>query len=218
MKNFLTTTAVALVIANGAFAQTDATAPATDGTSNDSASVDSTGGATTTTVAPADPAVPAADGPATDGTSNDSMAVDSTGAATTTTTVAPADAETPASEAPATDGTSNDSASVQNAAPAMEMDGYATVMVTEIPAEQLTGTTVYGTDDVAIGQISDIVMADGASASAFIVDVGGFLGMGANPVAIPVSSVQVISSADGTDMRAYVSFTADQLKAMPINE
>ena len=202
MKTILASTAIALVMANGAFAQT----AATDGTSNDSMSVQSTGNS-----------APTSDMPATDGTSTDSMSVQSTGTGTSTEMV-PADSMTPASEAPATDGTSNDSMSVQNAAPAMVMDGYSDVVVTEITVDQLTGLTVYDTDGATVGAISEPIIAADGTVSAAIVDVGGFLGLGAKPVAISLSSMQVMAMADGSDMRAYVGMTKDQLTEMPAYE
>ncbi|MCF7701399.1 PRC-barrel domain-containing protein [Loktanella sp. M215] len=206
MKTILASTAIALVMANAAVAQTPATSPATDGTSTDSMSVQSTGNPAPTSAMPA-----------TDGTSTDSMSVTSTGTGTST-EVVPADSSTSASEAPATDGTSNDSMSVQNAASAMTMDGYSDVVVTEITVEQLTGLDVYDTDGNKVGTISEPVIGADGTVSAAIVDVGGFLGLGAKPVAISLSSMQVLAMADGSDMRAYVGMTTDQLKEMPAYE
>lgn len=194
MKTILASTAIALVMASAATAQTSA---ATDGTSQDSMSVQSTGTDTGT-----------AAGAATDGTSTDSMSVDSTGAAT-----APTDTGMTAAETPATDGTSNDSMSV--AAPTMTMDGYSDVAVAEVTVDQLTGLTVYDTDGATVGAVSEPVTGDDGSVSDVIVDVGGFLGLGAKPVAIPLESLQVLANADGSDMRAYVGMTKDQLTEMP---
>lgn len=197
MKTILASTAIALVMASAATAQTSA---ATDGTSQDSMSVQSTGTDTGT-----------AAGAATDGTSTDSMSVDSTGAAT-----APTDTGMTAAETPATDGTSNDSMSV--AAPTMTMDGYSDVAVAEVTVDQLTGLTVYDTEGATVGAVSEPVTGDDGSVSDVIVDVGGFLGLGAKPVAIPLESLQVLANADGSDMRAYVGMTKDQLTEMPTYE
>ncbi|SHE76775.1 PRC-barrel domain-containing protein [Loktanella atrilutea] len=197
MKTILASTAIALVMASAATAQTSA---ATDGTSQDSMSVQSTGTDTGT-----------AAGAATDGTSTDSMSVDSTGAAT-----APTDTGMTAAETPATDGTSNDSMSV--AAPTITMDGYSDVAVAEVTVDQLTGLTVYDTEGATVGAVSEPVTGDDGSVSDVIVDVGGFLGLGAKPVAIPLESLQVLANADGSDMRAYVGMTKDQLTEMPTYE
>ena len=47
-----------------------------------------------------------------------------------------------------------------------------------------------------------------------IIDVGGFLGIGAKPVAIPVSDLEFMRDEDG-DVHAVTNWTKDSLKAMP---
>ncbi|TIV73828.1 MAG: PRC-barrel domain containing protein, partial [Mesorhizobium sp.] len=46
------------------------------------------------------------------------------------------------------------------------------------------------------------------------IDVGGFLGIGAKPVAVTASQLDFMRDEDG-DVHAVTSWTKDQLKAMP---
>jgi len=89
--------------------------------------------------------------------------------------------------------------------------------LTELPAGQLTaenlvGTEVYGMNDANIGEISDVVLnADGQN-DAVIIDVGGFLGIGAKSVAVGMDKLQFLTDANG-NRYLYTSFTKEQLEA-----
>ncbi|MBU2360070.1 MAG: PRC-barrel domain-containing protein, partial [Alphaproteobacteria bacterium] len=196
MKKILATTAIALVMANGAFAESHMNA---DGTPKDAAT-------STDTMAPAadgttstDTMAPAADST----TSTDTMAPAADSTMTTDTTTAPADTST---------GMAMDSTAT---APTMTMDGYDTVMNADVTTDALTGTEVYGPDDKEVGEIGDLVMGTDGTVTDVIVDVGGFLGLGEKPVSIAFDSVQIMKKTDSDDMRAYVSMTEDQLKELP---
>lgn len=88
---------------------------------------------------------------------------------------------------------------------------------TALTDEELTDATlmdavVYGDDDVRIGKVSHV---HGAGASAtVIVDVGGFLGMGAKPVAMAVNQLNFMRAEDGS-VHAKTTWTKDQVKALP---
>lgn len=82
----------------------------------------------------------------------------------------------------------------------------------ELTADVLTDATVYGADDEKVGNISH-VHGSGPSAEA-IIDVGGFLGIGAKPVAVPVADLDFMRDEDG-DVHAVTTWTKDQLKEMP---
>lgn len=84
-----------------------------------------------------------------------------------------------------------------------------------VTADELKGKPVLGLDDKKIGDISDVVMGADASVSKIIVDVGGFLGMGAKPVALDPSQVTLTRDAEKKEIRLKVSATEDELKAMP---
>jgi ribosomal 30S subunit maturation factor RimM len=82
----------------------------------------------------------------------------------------------------------------------------------ELTPDTLEDATIYDADDNKIGTVSHI---HGAGAgSQVVIDVGGFLGIGAKPVAVPVSQLDFMRDEDG-DVHAVTSWTKDQLKKMP---
>lgn len=56
---------------------------------------------------------------------------------------------------------------------------------------QLVGKTLYGADQEPVGKINDVVMSQSGTVESVLVDVGGFLGIGAKQVAVPVAKVEV---------------------------
>jgi hypothetical protein len=83
---------------------------------------------------------------------------------------------------------------------------------TELTEANLINATIYGPDDETIGSVSH-VHGSGADAQV-IVDVGGFLGIGAKPVALQVSQLDFMRDEDG-NVHATSSLTKDQVKALP---
>ncbi|HEY0919583.1 PRC-barrel domain-containing protein [Devosia sp.] len=66
-----------------------------------------------------------------------------------------------------------------------------------LTAEELIGTDVYGPNDEHVGTIGDFVLAaDGKTIDAIIVDVGGFLGIGAKEVAIGFENLDFAADAN----------------------
>jgi hypothetical protein len=47
-----------------------------------------------------------------------------------------------------------------------------------------------------------------------VIDVGGFLGIGAKPVAVPLTDLEFMRDEDG-DVHAVTAWTKESLKAMP---
>lgn len=93
--------------------------------------------------------------------------------------------------------------------------------LTPVPPEKLMSdkdleaTTVYGANDEKIGSINDVVIDQNSKkVEAVIVDVGGFLGMGAKSVAVGMDKLQFMADKDGNKY-LYTPFTKDQLKAQP---
>lgn len=82
----------------------------------------------------------------------------------------------------------------------------------ELTAVALDGATIYGPGDEKIGSVSHM-HGTGPSAQA-VIDVGGFLGIGAKPVAVPLSALEFMRDEDG-DVHAVTTWTKDELKAMP---
>ncbi len=84
------------------------------------------------------------------------------------------------------------------------------------------GADVIGPDDAKIGDISDVLFDKNGNVVAYIVGVGGFLGIGAKNVALAPSSFQVVPASTGTtgsasstapeDVKLKLNMTKDQLK------
>ncbi|MDX8533659.1 PRC-barrel domain-containing protein [Mesorhizobium sp. VK25A] len=89
--------------------------------------------------------------------------------------------------------------------------------LTEMPmgnmrGDDLKGTTVYGANDIEIGSIGDVVLTPDNKPDAVIVDVGGFLGIGAKQVAVGMDKLKFMTDKNGKKY-LYTNFTKEQLQA-----
>jgi len=82
----------------------------------------------------------------------------------------------------------------------------------ELTSANLEGANVYGPDDSHIGDVSHF-HGTGPSAQV-VVDVGGFLGIGAKPVALPVANLNFMRDESG-NVHATTTMTKDQLTDLP---
>src|SRR5580765_3156857 len=76
------------------------------------------------------------------------------------------------------------------------------------------GTDVIGADQQKIGDVSDILFDKDGKIEAYVVGVGGFLGIGAKDVALAPSAFQIVpgdKSKNESD-KLRLSMTQDQLK------
>ncbi|TGQ03656.1 PRC-barrel domain-containing protein, partial [Mesorhizobium sp. M2E.F.Ca.ET.219.01.1.1] len=71
-----------------------------------------------------------------------------------------------------------------NSSTAVDKSALTEIPIDKIRAEDLIGTTVYGADDANVGKIGDVVLTGDKKIDAVIIDVGGFLGIGAKEVAV----------------------------------
>jgi hypothetical protein len=94
----------------------------------------------------------------------------------------------------------------------MDHSTHTRLMDSELNETNLMDAVVYGADDERIGTVSH-VHGMGA-ATQVIVDVGGFLGMGAKPVALTTSQLDFMRDEDG-DVHATTAWTKEQIKALP---
>src|SRR5262249_17931315 len=85
-------------------------------------------------------------------------------------------------------------------------------------ASKFNGTDVIGTDDKKIGDVSDVLFDKDNKIVAFIVGVGGFLGIGQKDVAIAPASFQTVPGKDASDFKLRLAMTKDELKAAPTFE
>jgi hypothetical protein len=80
-------------------------------------------------------------------------------------------------------------------------------------ASKFTGTDVIGAQEEKIGDVSDILFDKDGKIIAYVVGVGGFLGIGSKNVAIAPASFQVVPGKDPSDYRLRLSMSKDELKA-----
>ena len=94
----------------------------------------------------------------------------------------------------------------------MDHSNHIPLQAVELNQENLEGATIYGPEDETVGSVSH-VHGDGADATV-VLDVGGFLGIGAKTVALPMASFEFMRDEGGT-VHAVTSMTKDQAKALP---
>jgi sporulation protein YlmC with PRC-barrel domain len=81
-------------------------------------------------------------------------------------------------------------------------------------ATKFKGTDVVGSDDTKVGDVSDILFDKDGKILAYVVGVGGFLGIGAKDVALEPAAFQVVpgdKSKNESD-KLKITMTKDQLK------
>jgi hypothetical protein len=96
----------------------------------------------------------------------------------------------------------------------MDHTNHVRLTPDELTPAILEGATVYGADDNKVGTVDHVHSASAAGGGSVVIDVGGFLGIGAKPVAVPISDLDFMRDEDG-DVHAVTSWTKDQLKEMP---
>lgn len=94
----------------------------------------------------------------------------------------------------------------------MDHTNHVRLTAGELTPSVLEGATVYGADDHKVGKVDHVHGAGGASTA--VIDVGGFLGIGAKPVAVPLTDLDFMRDESG-DIHALTTWTKDQLKQMP---
>ena len=113
------------------------------------------------------------------------------------------------------------SASAQSPAPPMSTTPEAgkAQIVSQQTADQMLaskfkGTDVIGADNVKIGDVNDILFDKDAKVLAYVVGVGGFLGIGSKDVALAPSAFQVVAgdTSKHESDKLRLSMTKDELK------
>jgi hypothetical protein len=83
-------------------------------------------------------------------------------------------------------------------------------------ASKFKGTDVIGNNDEKIGDVSDVLFDHNGKVLAYIVGVGGFLGIGSKDVAIAPASFQVHRDAkDRDELKLKLAMSRDDLKNAP---
>ena len=94
----------------------------------------------------------------------------------------------------------------------MDHSNHVRLSTAELNEAVLKDAKIYGADDHKVGHVSHL-HGVGPTAQA-VIDVGGFLGIGAKPVAVPIEQLEFMRDEDG-DVHAVTAWTKDQLKEMP---
>lgn len=120
----------------------------------------------------------------------------------------------PASDQSAQAPAASDSATDNTNTGAIDKSTLKQLPSADLRAEELLGTKVYGADDANVGEIGDILMTADGKIDAYIIDVGGFLGIGEKKVAVGSDNLAFMVDSAGTKY-LYTDFTKDQLEAQP---
>lgn len=76
----------------------------------------------------------------------------------------------------------------------------------------IVGKDVYGSNNENIGEVEDVVMGSNNQVQSALVDVGGFLGIGARRVAVPIDNLRLEGD------RLVSSMTRQQIEQLPEHE
>jgi hypothetical protein len=171
----------------------------------DAAAVDAAATDTTTEGTATDEAV--AESTTAEGTEGTGNATDTTMPADGTDTTMPADGT-------ATDGAAATAPVVATDGTMTLPEGYAPIERETLTAELLTGADVRDPNDASIAEVSDLVLTAEGQVTDVVLDVGGFLGIGARAVAIPMDRLTV-AQTEGGAVRVWVNMTKEELEALP---
>ncbi|MFD0978187.1 PRC-barrel domain-containing protein [Tropicimonas aquimaris] len=192
MRNILTTTALVMMTALPVYAESHMQTQSTPADTAQSTMPDSG------TVPTPPPETGAAETPANTATVQDPMS--------DTADTAPA-VDTEAAEPGATAGAEGTEPMVTTPGAVIFDDGPLT-------AEKLDGMRVIGGDGERVGEISQILLTDDGRINRVVVDVGGFLGIGEKPVALPFSDLELVGSDTMDVQEVRVGYTEDELNGM----
>ena len=106
------------------------------------------------------------------------------------------------------------SATAQTAKPANPGTGFVVQQTNDRLASRLIGLNIQNPANETIGEIYDIVLTDANAVTAYIVSVGGFLGIGTRYVAIDPKAIS-FNRQDEKNWKAVMNTTKDQLRAAP---
>lgn len=91
----------------------------------------------------------------------------------------------------------------------MDHTNHVRLTANELTPATLEGATIYGAGDHKVGKVDHV-----HGGSTVVIDVGGFLGIGAKPVAVPLSDLHFMRDEKG-GVHAATTWTKDQLEKMP---
>ena len=82
-------------------------------------------------------------------------------------------------------------------------------------ATKFKGTDVIGSNNEKIGDVNDILFDRNGRIMAYVIGVGGFLGIGSKDVALAPNAFQVQPATDREELKLKLAMTRDELKNAP---
>src|SRR5262245_30075539 len=134
------------------------------------------------------------------------------------TTPSPSATEAPKSDmaAPKADSTAPKAGTTASTSSTGSAQFVASQKPDQFLASKFKGTDVVGSDNQKVGDVSDILFDKDGKIEAFVVGVGGFLGIGAKDVALAPSAFQFVpgdpNSATDKSPKLKISMDKEQLK------
>ncbi len=113
------------------------------------------------------------------------------------------------------DSNNSDASSTTGAAGNPTSGTFVAIPQSDELSSKMVGLDIYNNDNKDIGQIKDIALDANGRSQAYIVSVGGFLGLGEHYVAVNPSAVKVSYNEQDKKWHASMNATADQLKSAP---
>ena len=89
---------------------------------------------------------------------------------------------------------------------------FSGAMAGNMSADELMGTSIVDPQGKDVGKVNDLLIGHDGTISKVLVDVGGFLGMGARTVALDLDQLQ---PAQGSGDDLVIKMTKEQLQALP---
>jgi sporulation protein YlmC with PRC-barrel domain len=92
---------------------------------------------------------------------------------------------------------------------------FVSVQSGDMLSSNVVGLHVYDTANTNIGNVQDIAFDSSKAVKAYVLSVGGFLGMGKHYVAVDPDAVKIQYDANYKKWHANMNATKDELKAAP---
>jgi sporulation protein YlmC with PRC-barrel domain len=96
--------------------------------------------------------------------------------------------------------------------------GYQRIEWSTLTVEELRGAEVVDRHHEPVSSIRDLLLDADQRVVAALIDVGGFLGLGARTVAVPMELLEIHEGAEGAALRVYLALTDAELRDLPPHE
>jgi sporulation protein YlmC with PRC-barrel domain len=97
-------------------------------------------------------------------------------------------------------------------------DNYAMLGAEERTVDRLMNADVFDSAGNKVGSVKNVVIGGDDDVLSLLVDIGGFLGMGAHSVNLPINDARIGWSQSNDSVRVQVDMTRAQLEAMPAHQ